>query len=255
MDIVVCYKIVPEEQDINVLPDNTLSLDKAELKIGQYDLNAVEAGVQITEVFGGKVTALTVGTNQVENTKLKKGVLSRGPHELYLVSDDALAQADSYLTAKVLAAAIKKLGHYDLVLCGEGSSDLYAQQVGVQLGELLGVATMNGVSKITPDGNRVVVERTLENQVEVLEIVLPAVLSVTANINVTRVPSMKDILSAGRKPSTKWNVGDLSLKDTSKNVETSSTLAPEKVERKHVMIKGDGAEQVAKFYDRLRKEL
>ena len=64
MDVVVCYKIVPEEQDIKVLDDQTLSFDKAELKIGQYDLNAVEAGVQLVDSEGGKISALTVGTSQ-----------------------------------------------------------------------------------------------------------------------------------------------------------------------------------------------
>lgn len=255
MDIVVCYKIVPEEQDITVLPDRTLSFERAELQIGQYDLNAVEAGVQLVENIGGKVSALTMGTSQVENTKLKKGILSRGPHELYTVSDENLENADSFLTAKVLAAAVKKLENYDLVLCGEGSADLYAQQVGIQLGEILGVPTINSVSKITPNGDSVTVERTLENHVEVLEVPLPAVISVTTDINVTRVPSMKDILGAGKKPSTKWKLNDLNLEDTNKNVETLSTLAPEKVDRKQIIIDGDNPEQVAELFEHIRKVL
>ncbi len=255
MDIVVCYKIVPEEQDITVLPDRTLSFERAELQIGQYDLNAVEAGVQLVEKIGGKVSALTVGSSQVENTKLKKGILSRGPHELYMVSDENLENADSFLTAKSLATAVKKLENYDLVLCGEGSADLYAQQVGIQLGEILGVPTINSVSKITPNGDSVTVERTLENHVEVLEVPLPAVISVTTDINVTRVPSMKDILGAGKKPSTTWQLSDLNLEGVNKNVETLSTLAPEKVDRKQIIIDGDNPEQVAELFEHIRKVL
>ncbi|WP_019240268.1 MULTISPECIES: electron transfer flavoprotein [Bacillus] len=255
MDVVVCYKIVPEEQDIKVLDDQTLSFDKAELKIGQYDLNAVEAGVQLVESEGGKISALTVGTSQVENTKLKKAILSRGPQELYLVSDDSFEKADTYLTAKTLAAAVKKMDHVDLILCGEGSSDVYAQQVGVQLGEMLSMTTLNGISKITPAGDKVIVERTLENEVEVLEVTLPAVLSVTTDINVTRVPSMKDILGAGKKPSTKWQLEDLNLDATSKYVETVSTLAPKQVDRQHVIIEGDDADSVAELFKNIRKVL
>jgi electron transfer flavoprotein beta subunit len=255
MNIIACYKIVPEEQDIVALQDRTLSFDRAELKIGQYDLNAVEAGVQMVEEVGGKVTALTVGTSNVENSKLKKAILSRGPQDLYLVSDGALSSIDSYLTAKALAAAVRKIGDYQLVLCGEGSSDLYAQQVGVQLGEILGVPTINSVSKITPKEDSVIVERTLEDEVEVLEVSLPAVLSVTTNINVTRVPSMKEILGAGKKPSTKWQLTDLGIEDMSQTVETVNTLAPDQVERKHVIIEGDDPEQVAKLYENIRKIL
>lgn len=255
MDIVVCYKVVPEEQDITVLPDRTLSFDRAELQIGQYDLNAVEAGVQLVESVGGKVSALTVGSSQVENTKLKKALLSRGPQELFVVSDEKIENMDSFSTASILAAAVKKLENYDLILCGEGSSDLYAQQVGVQLGELLDIPTINGVSKIIPNGSSVIVERTLESTIEVLEVHLPAVLSVTTDINVTRVPSMKEILGAGKKPSTKWQLEDLNLEDIKKNVEIISTLAPEKVERKHVVIDGDSPEQVAELFEHIRKVL
>lgn len=255
MDIVVCYKVVPEEQDITVLPNQTLSFEKAELQIGQYDLNAVEAGVQIIEEIGGRLSALTVGNSQVDNSKLKKAILSRGPQDLFIISDDVLDNADSYLTAKTLAAAINKMGSYDLVLCGEGSSDLYAQQVGIQLGEILGVPTINGVSKIIPNGEKVTIERTLDSVIEVLEVSLPAVFSVTTDINLTRVPSMKDILGAGKKPSTKWNISDLEMKDLSKSIETISTLAPEQVDRKHIIIDGDSSEQVKELFDHIRKSL
>ena len=105
MNILVCYKIVPDEQDIVVKPDQTLSFDRAELKIGQYDLNAVEAGVQLVEAAGGAVTALTVGGAEVDNSKMKKSILSRGPGSNLAVKDDSLAGADSATTAKALAAA------------------------------------------------------------------------------------------------------------------------------------------------------
>ena len=104
------------------------------------------------------------------------------------------------------------MANYDLVLCGEGSADLYAQQVGVQLGQLLNVPTINSVSKIVSvaDG-KVTVERTLEDEVETLEMPLPAVISVTSDINEPRIPSMKQILGAGKKPSTIWTVGDVGI--------------------------------------------
>ena len=147
MNIITCYKIVPEEQDIVVEKDRSLSFNRAEWKIGQYDLNAVEAGVAIAEATGGKVMALSVGGKELDNSKLKKGILSRGPEELYLVIDESLGNADSYTTAQTLAAAIRKIGKVDLIICGEGSSDLYAQQVGAQLGQMLKAATINGSAR------------------------------------------------------------------------------------------------------------
>lgn len=255
MDIIVCYKVIPEEQDMSVLPDRTLSFEDAELKMGQYDLNAVEEGVRLVEKVGGKVSALTIGGEQAVNSKLKKDILSRGPDELYTVIDNSLENADSYLTAQAIAAAVKKMDQFDLILCGEGSSDLYDQQVGIQLGEILNIPILNGISKITPKGDKVKVERTLESEIEVIEVTLPAVLSVSTDINVTRVPSMKDILSAGRKPSTSWKLDDLDLKETNKNVETLSTLVPEQVDREQVIIEGDDEDQLTELFDHISKVL
>lgn len=255
MHVIACYKIVPEEQDIVILPDRNLSFSRAEWKIGQYDLNALEAAMQIVEAVGGKVSALSVGDRQLDNSKLKKGVLSRGPEELYLVIDDALRDADAHLTARALKAAINKMGDFDVVICGEGSSDLYAQQVGVQLGELLQVPTVNAVSKITPHEDRLIVERTLENEAEVLEVQLPAVIAVTTDINLPRVPSMKSILAAGKKPVTQWNLADIGLQGIFKPTEIIDTLAPEQVDRKQIIFEGDSEEVVDQLLASIRKEL
>ena len=146
MNIVVCYKIVPDEQDAVVQADRTLSFERAALKIGDYDLNAVEAGAQLASASGASLVSLTAGGDPVEDSKLKKAILARGPHENVAVKDASLPEAGSAVTARVLAAAVKQLDDVSLVLCGEGSADRYAQQVGVQLGELLGV-TRQAVSK------------------------------------------------------------------------------------------------------------
>ena len=87
MHIVSCFKVVPEEQDIVVTPDQKLSFDRADFKISQFDLNGIEAAVQLAGE-GDVVTALSVGGKILENSKLKKDVLSRGPSELCLVKDD-----------------------------------------------------------------------------------------------------------------------------------------------------------------------
>lgn len=255
MNVLTCYKIVPEEQDIVVQKDRKLSFDRAEWKVGQYDLHAIEAGMQLVDAAGGRVSALSIGNKQLENSKLKKAVLSRGPEDLYLVMDEQLGQADTYVTARTLAAAIKKIGSVDVVICGEGSSDLYAQQVGAQLGQMLGAATLNAVSKITPNGDKLIVERTLENEIEILEVMLPAVISVTTDINLPRIPSMKEILAAGKKTVTQWGISEIGLEVLLNTTEIISTLAPEEVDRKQIILEGDSAEIVNQLFENIRKEL
>ena len=242
MRIICCYKLVVDEQDIRINPDRSLSFDGAQWKIGLYDLNAVEAGKQLAEATGGTLTALSAGGDILQNSKLKKAILSRGPDALFIVRDGALEDAGTHLATCALAGAIHKLGPFDLVLCGEGSADLYAGQVGPQLGQILGLPVLNAVCRIEPAaGGGLRVERALEDEVEIHEIDLPAVVCVTSDINVPRIPGMKEILAAGRKPAIEWTLADLGLAGGPPAVEIVATLAPEQVDRKRIILEGEDA--------------
>jgi electron transfer flavoprotein beta subunit len=243
MRIIACVKASPEAQDIAALPDRSLSFDRAAWKIGAYDLNAIEAARVLADATGGEVVGLSVGTSALGNSKLRKDALSRGLDELVVLADDGYADLDSYQTASVLRDAIGQLGDYDLVLLGNGSSDVYAQQVGNQLGALLGVPTLNAVNAITPTGDKVVVERLLEDLVQVIEVSLPAVLSLTSAINTPRIASMKDILAAGKKPTTELSPAAV----PASNVRPVSVLAPELASRQLNIVEGDPAEAAAKL--------
>ncbi len=259
LNIIVCYKLSPDAEDLRILPDRSLSFAEAEWRIGQYDLNAVEAGVSLAEATGGTVTALSVGPKELENSKARKAILSRGPHDLYQVVDDRLRDADTHTTAQVLAVAIRKLSangySFHLILCGEGSADLYAQQVGAQLGQLLGLPTLNAVAKIEPSGDHLIVERALEDEIEILEVPLPAALSVTTDINLPRIPGMRDILAAGKKPVTQWSLDDLGLSGGIRpGVEILDTRAPLQVNRKRQIWEGESEDMINKLVAELRKE-
>ncbi len=255
MNIIVCYKLSPDAGDIETKSDGSISLERAEWTIGSFDLQAVEAGVRLVEATGGMVRALSAGPHQLDNSRLKKDLLSRGPDELYLVVDDALRDADTAVTAEVLAQAIRKMAPFDLVLCGEGSADLYFQQVGLQLGEKLGLPVLNAISKIEPAQGRLLVERSLEDEIEVLEVPLPAVLSVTTDINPPRLPSMKEILKAGKKPVTQWSLADLDLGGSlSQQVEVASVRVPQRVQRKKILIPGVPEEAAQALAGYLSKE-
>ena len=201
MKIITCCKVVPDEEQIKVLPNRELALDDVPAKISQYDLNALEAAKKLSAETKGSVTALSVGSSKaLDATKIRKDILSRGANDLKLVISDDHSFSDSFETAKALAAAIREQEEVDLVLCGTGSSDLYNQVTGIQLGTLLDWPTLNNVTSIQPNGDTVLVERTLENSTEVFEVALPAVLSVSSEINVPTVPAMRDIMQAGKKP-------------------------------------------------------
>ncbi|HEX3010746.1 MAG TPA: putative electron transfer flavoprotein FixA [Syntrophomonadaceae bacterium] len=254
MNIVVCCKFTPNTQDIETRPDGSISLDKAEWQISEYDLQAIEAGVRLSEATGGKLIALSLGSPRIEAARLRKDLLSRGPDELHLITDDTLGNVDTAVVSTVLAETIKKIGA-DLVLCGEGSADLYFQQTGAQIGERLSWPTLNGIESIEPNGNRLKVERLLESEIEVLDVPLPAVLTVTSSINTPPVPGMKALLSASKKPVKVWSLSELGL-DTNltASIEVISTSAPRTIERKGVIIDGTTEEAVAELVRYLDSE-
>ena len=162
------------------------------------------------------------------------------------MKDASLPEAGSAVTARVLAAAVKQLDDVSLVLCGEGSADRYAQQVGVQLGELLGLPTVNAVSSIELDDGVAHVERTVP---------LPAVLSVVADMNTPRIPSMKDILGAGKKPSRVLSFEDVGFDGFDEAIDVVSTLAPEQRDRACEILEGDDDETIQAFAARVRERL
>lgn len=250
MKIITCFKLVPEEQDIVVTPEYTLNFDNADAKISQFDLNAIEAASQLA-TDDDEIAALTVGGSLLQNSKVRKDVLSRGPHSLYLVQDAQLEHALPLDTAKALAAAVEKIG-FDLLIFGEGSGDLYAQQVGLLVGEILQLPVINAVSAIQRQGNTLVIERTLEDDVEVIELSVPAVLCVTSDINVPRIPSMKAILGAAKKPVQVWSAADIGFNAVDAWSE-QQVAAPKQRERQRIVIEGDGEEQIAAFAENLRK--
>ncbi|OED45118.1 electron transfer flavoprotein [Endozoicomonas sp. (ex Bugula neritina AB1)] len=254
MKIIVGCKLVPEEQDITVQADGTLETDKAAPKVSQFDLNAIEAAVELkNEVGDAHITALSLGGKELENTKARKDILSRGPDALTAIIGEEFTGALPHETARVLAAASREIG-FDLILCGDGSGDLYAQQTGTRLGALLNVPTVSGVSKIVSvaDG-KMIAERALESEVEVLEIPLPAVVSVSADINTPTIPGMKAILKAGKKPVNTMTAQSLGLEEATAPVELLEIKAPEQKERLKVIIEGDGDDQIAELVSHLRK--
>lgn len=251
MKIIVCCKVVPEEQDIIIREDGKLDLSRAAVKISQYDLNALECAAQLAGP-GDEIIALAAGEPKtLEGGKIRKDILSRGPARLEIVAASGMDGALPDVTATVLAEAIEKIG-FDLVLCGEGSGDLYAQQTGLLLGEKLGVPAINAVNGVSIEGGSVVAERDLERETEIVELPLPALLCVSSDINTPRIPTMKAILSAGKKP---VSVQERDTKDIPRLSVLESVMSPQGKARLNEIVEGDSEDNIARFAEMIRKAM
>jgi electron transfer flavoprotein beta subunit len=212
MQIVVAFKVVADDQDITVQSNRALDYSKARPVVSTFDLNALEAAAQLKDANpGSTLVAITVGDASADDSKLKKNVLARGVDELFVVADDAYASLDAYNTGVALKATLEKIGGYDLIITGDGSADNYAQQVNIQLAEQLGTSTVNAVESIVADGAGIKVERVTELNKEIINLSFPTVVAVSSTIALPRISTMKEILAAGKKPSTTWTSADLGV--------------------------------------------
>jgi electron transfer flavoprotein beta subunit len=237
MDVVVCMKLVPDLKQLRIKRETREPvLEGVPFVWGDMDRNALEEGLRLRERHGGRVTALAVGTGKMKEAMVE--ALAMGADDGILVSDSALAGLDTAATAGVLAAAIMRRGAFDLVLAGEGSTDGYSGQVGPRLAELLDVPQMTYVRELSVSDGKLRGVRNLEDCLEVVECSLPAVATVTQEINTPRLPALTAILRASRKPQVVMTLAELGLAGTRPVVERIRNLAPEQA-RKNILFEGD----------------
>jgi electron transfer flavoprotein beta subunit len=195
MDIIVCIKQVPDTTEVRINPEtNTLIREGVPSIVNPFDENAVEAALQLKEKHGGTVTVITMGPPQA--SEALKTCVAMGADHTFLVSDRAFAGSDTWATSYTLSQAIKKIGKFDLILCGKQAIDGDTAQVGPGIAEWLGLPQVTFVSKISLEGAKLKVERLLEEVNEVVECPLPAVLTVVKQINEPRLPSLKGLMRA-----------------------------------------------------------
>ncbi len=195
MDIVVCIKQVPDTTEVKINPEtNTLVREGVPSIVNPFDENAVEAALQLKEKHGGKVTVITMGPPQA--AEALKTTLAMGADEAVLVSDRAFAGSDTWATSYTLSQAIKKLGKFDLILCGKQAIDGDTAQVGPGIAEWLGIPQVTFAVKVEVNGSKVLAERLLEEVNEKIECPLPAVITVVKQMNEPRLPSLKGMMKA-----------------------------------------------------------
>ena len=263
MEKYIVYTHQKENKDMNILVCVKYALDVTELKIDQssktpifqgvprkisdIDKNAVEEAVVLKEKHGGKVVTITFGPKDAKNGL--KETLAIGADEAYLIEDPSNGQLDTRATSTVLAAGIKKLGSFDLIICGEATVDGFSSQVGPRLAERLNVPLLSYAKKVTVNGDEVVAERDLEDQYETLKTKFPALISVTREINTPRIPPLMAILKAAKKKSEIWQIEDLGLSAEELSKTGSSikitAIQPLESKRKGVIIKDKPAAETA----------
>jgi electron transfer flavoprotein beta subunit len=211
MNIVVCVKQIPDPAEPGSLDPTTKTLKRdGKLILDESDSYGVEMALQLADAAGGgEVTLVSMAPNN-EVSGLRTA-LAMGAAKAILVSDPALSGTDALGTAKVLAAAVKRVEGADLVLTATESSDGYTGTVPEQLAELLGLPSVTFAKDIKVDGGTVKVERQTEAGYDEVESPTPAVVSVTAGVVEPRYPSFKGIMAAKKKPVETYGLADLGV--------------------------------------------
>ena len=208
MDIVVCVKQVPDTTEVKIDPvTNTLVRQGVPSIVNPFDKNAVEAALQLKEKQGGKITVISMGPPQAKDAL--KECLAMGVDEAILLSDRAFGGSDTLATSHALAAGLKKLGKFDVLICGKQAIDGDTAQVGPEIAEHLGLPQVTYVAKIEVDGNTLKVEREEEDGYEKIELQMPAVLTVVKSINEPRFPTVRGTMKANRKQIPMWTAADV----------------------------------------------
>ena len=215
MNMIVCVKQVLDPE----APPASFKVDPSTNKvvpppgvppvISPFDEQAVEAALRIKDAQGGKITILSLGTNLLR--EVVKRPLAMGADELILLEDDAFADSDSWSTAYALAMAIKKVGEYDLIFCGRQAADWDAGQVGSGIAEILGLPSITVAQKIDITDGKAKVERVTADGYEVIEVSLPALITVSNELGEPRYPKITGIMAAKKKEPIIWKSADIGV--------------------------------------------
>ncbi len=216
INIIVCVKQVMDPET----PASAFNIDSDAKRVvpapgippvvNGFDENAVEAALRLKDIGdAAKVTVISMGSGFVMDVMKKP--LSMGADELVLIDDEVLDDLDAFATATVLTEAIKKVGEYDLVLCGRQASDWDQAHVPLGIAEMLGLPCVTLAQNIEVADDGVVVQRALTDGYEVVEAPLPALVTVTNELGEPRYPTLRGIMQASRKQPTNWSTADVGL--------------------------------------------
>ncbi len=249
MNIIVCAKQVVDISEMKIdKSSNKPILTGLDKKVNDIDKNAVEEAIKIKDKHGGKITVVTVG--EADAKERMKEMLAMGADEGIIITpqDDV----DYASLTNILAKAIQKIGEYDVVLCGEASTDMFSGQVGPRLAGILSIPQITYVQKIDAESDKIAAERNIGDTIISMESTYPILLTVTKEINEPRLPSLMQILAAANKPIQEWTLDslDVTIEPKIKSIDLQGIS----MERKNVIYKDDSDESIQKLVDNLAKE-
>ena len=253
MKIIACIKQVPDSEAKVKAEDGKISWGDAPLVINPFDEYAVEGALQQKEATGGTVTVLCVGPESARDAL--KHALAMGADEAILVSDAALTELDTVGAARVLAAAIHKVGGADMVIFGRQTLDNGAGLTPAQTARVLGWPMLGLAGQIKVDGGSVTVERVIEEGRQTVNAKLPAVLSVVQSIGEPRYPSFMGIRKASKATIPVWSLADLNAAAPTPIITRTELMNPPARETSVEMIAGESPEEIAdKLADKILAE-
>jgi electron transfer flavoprotein beta subunit len=258
MDIIVCVKQVPDTLEVNVNREtNTLIREGIESVINPFDLYGIEEGLRLKERYGGTVTVLSMGPPQV--AEALREAISLGVDKAVMLSDISFAGADTLATSYTLARAVKKIGNFDLVICGRQAVDGDTAHVGPSLAEKLGIGHISCVTNIdTVTDEYMVTERMTEDGIEKVKLSLPGLITVCKGINEPRPPSLRGKIAALKSDITVWSAQDIGAEPGKIGLKGSPTrvvkLTTPQHKRQGQFLEGSVGEQVTNLVSKLQQE-
>ncbi|ADX83762.1 electron transfer flavoprotein subunit alpha [Sulfolobus islandicus] len=209
LKVVVSIKQVPDVDELRIDPvTNNLVREGVPAVINPPDLHAIEEAVRLKERYGAKTIVITMGPPQADSAL--REALAMGIDEAYLISDRAMAGADTWATSYTISKAVQKLGGADLILFGRRAVDGETEQVGPQTGKWLGLPVIGYVSEIKKlEKDKIIVTRTTEFDEEVIEAPIPTVLTMLEVANKPRQPDILSLIKAKTAKITVWNKDDI----------------------------------------------
>jgi len=258
MNIIVCIKQVPDTTEVKIDPvTNTLVREGVPSIINPFDENAIECGLQLVEKHGGTCTVITMGPPQA--SQALKDALAMGADEAVLVCDRAFAGSDTLATSYALSQAVKKIGDYDLIICGKQAFDGDTAQVGPGLAEQLGIPQVTYAIDLEIEGKKAKVKRLLSDRFEVVETRLPCLITVVKQMNDPRHASLKNVMKARKKEIPTWSAADIAADTLRCGLNGSPTnvvrvFAPERHAHGE-KLEGEVADQVNALVAKLREKM
>lgn len=261
LEIIVLIKQVPDIEKVRFnFETGRLDRSSAEAVINPFDLNALEAAIQIKESVGATVTAISMGPKNAESAL--RDAIARGADKGILLTDVRFAGADTLATSYALSSAIRKLGSFDLVICGEKTIDGDTAQVGPEVAEFLGIPHVAYVEEIREASKeKIIVKSRIGRNYYVIALRLPGLITVTKDVNTPRLPTLRDKIRSRKAEITVWGADDLSdVADTNRfgilgsPTTVAKVYAPHTEKRKGLIFRG-GLEQAAEKIVNVLKEL